>query len=161
MESTGSQSHTQLKRLSTHAWAVGKKTTLTIPGQVNTGVTQGQCKQTEGGNAYKNPDRESWNKDSLGRNTRQRGHAGNKGKAVLGPPTSPSLLSFSWLLHQLNQEEGVCVCMRVCVHVLSRVQLCPVLCGFMDCSLPGSSVHGIFQARMLEQVAISHSRRSS
>ena len=95
VESTGSQSHTQLKRLSTHAWAVGKKTTLTIPGQVNTGVTQGQCKQTEGGNAYKNPDRESWNKDSLDRNTRQRGHAGNEGKAALGPPTSPSLLSLS------------------------------------------------------------------
>ena len=31
----------------------------------------------------------------------------------------------------------------------------------MDCSLPGSSVHGIFQARMLEWVAISFSRRSS
>ena len=31
----------------------------------------------------------------------------------------------------------------------------------MDCRLPGSSVHGIFQARVLEQVAISSSRRSS
>ena len=31
----------------------------------------------------------------------------------------------------------------------------------MDCSLPGSSVHGISQARILEQVAISFSRRSS
>ena len=31
----------------------------------------------------------------------------------------------------------------------------------MDCSLPGSSVHGIFQARILEQVAISYSRGSS
>ena len=31
----------------------------------------------------------------------------------------------------------------------------------MDCSLPGSSVHGIFQARILEWVAISFSRRSS
>ena len=30
-----------------------------------------------------------------------------------------------------------------------------------DCSLPGSSVHGIFQARILEWVAISFSRRSS
>ena len=30
-----------------------------------------------------------------------------------------------------------------------------------DCSLPGSSVHGIFQARILECVAISFSRRSS
>ena len=31
----------------------------------------------------------------------------------------------------------------------------------MDCSLPGSSVHGIFQARILEWVAISFSRGSS
>ena len=31
----------------------------------------------------------------------------------------------------------------------------------MDCSLPGSSVHGIFQVRILEWVAISFSRRSS
>ena len=35
------------------------------------------------------------------------------------------------------------------------------LCNPMDCSLPGSSVHGIFQARILEWVAISFSRGSS
>ena len=29
-------------------------------------------------------------------------------------------------------------------------QSCPTLCDFMDCSLPGSSVHGISQARVLE-----------
>ena len=33
-------------------------------------------------------------------------------------------------------------------------QLCPTLCNSMDYSLPGSSVHGIFQARILEWVAI-------
>ena len=32
---------------------------------------------------------------------------------------------------------------------------CPTVCDPVDCSLPGSSVHGIFQARMLEQAAIS------
>ena len=37
-------------------------------------------------------------------------------------------------------------------------QLCPTLCDPMDCSPPGSSVHGIFQARILEWVAISYSR---
>ena len=36
-------------------------------------------------------------------------------------------------------------------------QLCPTLCDPMDCSLPGSSVHGIFQARVLEWVAIAFS----
>ena len=40
-------------------------------------------------------------------------------------------------------------------------QSCPSLCDPMDCSLPGSSVHGIFQARVLEWVAISFSRESS
>ena len=34
-------------------------------------------------------------------------------------------------------------------------QLCLTLCDPMDCSLPDSSVHGIFQARVLEWVAIS------
>ena len=37
----------------------------------------------------------------------------------------------------------------------------PTLCDPMDCSLPGSSVHGIFQARVLEWLAISFSRGSS
>ena len=40
-------------------------------------------------------------------------------------------------------------------------QSCPTLCNLMDCSLPGSSVHGIFQARILEWVATSFSRGSS
>ena len=40
-------------------------------------------------------------------------------------------------------------------------QSCPILCDPMDYSLPGSSVHGIFQARVLEWVAISFSRGSS
>ena len=40
-------------------------------------------------------------------------------------------------------------------------QLCPTLCDTMDCSLPGSSVHGILQARKLECVTFPFSRRSS
>ena len=39
-------------------------------------------------------------------------------------------------------------------------KLCPNLVTPMDCSLPGSSVHGILQARILEWVAISFSRVS-
>ena len=39
-----------------------------------------------------------------------------------------------------------------------HAQSCPSFCDPMDCNLPGSSVHGIFQARILEQVAISYSR---
>ena len=40
-------------------------------------------------------------------------------------------------------------------------QSCPTLCDPMDCSLPGSSIHGIFQARVLEWGAIAFSRGSS
>ena len=40
-------------------------------------------------------------------------------------------------------------------------QSCPTLCDPMDCSLSGSSVHGVFQARVLEWIAISFSRGSS
>ena len=47
--------------------------------------------------------------------------------------------------------------MNESVRSLSCVQLCDP----MDCSLPGSSVHGILQARILEWVAISFSRGSS
>ena len=47
--------------------------------------------------------------------------------------------------------------MRVCVHA----QSCLTLCNLMDCSPPGSSVHRIFQARILDWVAISSLRRSS
>ena len=40
-------------------------------------------------------------------------------------------------------------------------QLCPTLCDLMDYSLPGSSVHGILQARILDWVAFPFSRGSS
>ena len=40
----------------------------------------------------------------------------------------------------------------VCVHAKS-LQLCLTLCNPMDCSLPGSSIHGILQARIMERVA--------
>ena len=41
------------------------------------------------------------------------------------------------------------------------LQSCPTLCNPMDYSLPGSSTHGIFQARVLEWVVIAFSRGSS
>ena len=40
-------------------------------------------------------------------------------------------------------------------------QSCPTLSDSMDCSLPGSFVHGIFQARVLEWVAIAFSEDNS
>ena len=44
------------------------------------------------------------------------------------------------------------------MHVCMGAQLCPALCDLMDHSPPGSSVHGISQARILEWVASSCSR---
>ena len=40
-------------------------------------------------------------------------------------------------------------------------QSCPTLCNPMDCSLPDSSIHGIFQTRILKWVAVFFSRESS
>ena len=57
--------------------------------------------------------------------------------------------SMSWLLWIML--------LWTCVLV---AQLCLTLCEPMDCSLPGSSVHGIFQARILDWVAISFSKGS-
>ena len=52
----------------------------------------------------------------------------------------------------------MCIVYFGCVLV---TQPCLTLCNPMDCSPPGSSVHGIFQARLLEWVTISSSRVSS
>ena len=49
----------------------------------------------------------------------------------------------------------------VCSQSALVAQLCPALCNPMDCSLPGSSVHGILQARILEWVDIPFPRGSS
>ena len=60
-----------------------------------------------------------------------------------------------WILYHWATREALC-------SDWSEVaQSCPTLCDPMDCKLPASSVHGIFQARVLEWVAISFSRRSS
>ena len=54
----------------------------------------------------------------------------------------------------------VCVCVCVCVCMLVD-QSCPTLCNSMGCSPPGSSVHAVLQARILEWVVIPFSRGSS
>ena len=63
-----------------------------------------------------------------------------------------------------GKNTGVsCHFLLQCMKVKSEsevAQSCPTLSDPMDCSLPGSSVHGIFQARILDWVAISFSRIS-
>ena len=49
---------------------------------------------------------------------------------------------------------------QACLHAKS-LQSCPILCNPMNWSLPGLSVHGILQARILEWVAMPSSRGSS
>ena len=101
----------------------------------------------------------------------------------LWPPLTPAELSWStqtcpWLLCSTALQLSK-VCEHVYVHIymcaLSTLkqlsthvhalvskevlvaQLCPTLCDPMDCSLPGSSVHGILQARTLKWVAMPFS----
>ena len=58
------------------------------------------------------------------------------------------------LSHLGSPLDILCVCVLV-------TRSCPTLCKPMDCSPPGSSVHGIPQARILEWVTIPFSRESS
>ena len=68
--------------------------------------------------------------------------------------------SVSWSL-TLSPTMGIKIWCSSLVSLVFVTQFCPTLCNPMDCSSPGSSVHGILQARILEWVAISCSRRSS
>ena len=68
-------------------------------------------------------------------------------------PNTNSCIKFSWSKSINLKENGK--------WVSDVAQSCPTLCDPMDYSPPGSSVHGILQARILEWVAISFSRGSS
>ena len=71
----------------------------------------------------------------------------------------PTRLPHPWDSPGKNTGVG-CHFLLQCTKVKSKrevAQLCPTLHDPMDCSLPGSSVHGIFQARVLEWGAITFS----
>ena len=72
----------------------------------------------------------------------------------------PTTLPHPWDSPSKNTGVG-CHFLLQCMKVKRErevAQLCPTLSDPMDCSLPGSSVHGIFQARVLEWGAIAFSR---
>ena len=72
----------------------------------------------------------------------------------------PTRLPCPWDSPGKNTGVG-CHFLLQCMKVKSEsevAQSCPTLSDPMDCSLPGSSVHGIFQARVLEWVAVAFSR---
>ena len=71
----------------------------------------------------------------------------------------PTRLSHSWDSPGKNTEVG-CHFLLQCMKVKNErevAQSCPTLSDPMDCSLPGSSICGIFQARVLEWSAIAFS----
>ena len=72
---------------------------------------------------------------------------------------NPIRLPHPWESPGKNTGVG-CHFLLQCMKVKSEsevTQSCPTLCDPMDCSLPGSSIHGIFQARVLEWGAIAFS----
>ena len=81
--------------------------------------------------------------------------------------TYPFIINLNFRIYSkgTQQEYGrklcrkLCVCVCVCARARARVctlaKSCSTLCDPMDCSLPGSSLLGIFPARILEWVAIS------
>ena len=75
------------------------------------------------------------------------------------PETAAHRLPRPWDSPGKNTGVG-CHCLLQCVKVKSEsevAQSCPSVHDPMDCSLPGSPVHGIFQARVLEWSAIAFS----
>ena len=73
----------------------------------------------------------------------------------------PSILILESNILSYSLTKAVFNLFLCCAVLCVVAQSCPTLCHLMDCSLPGSSVHGIVQARILEWVAMPSSRESS
>ena len=75
-----------------------------------------------------------------------------------------SVVTNSVRPHSPGKNTGVgCHFLLQCIKVKSEgevIQSCLALCDPVDCSLPGSSVHGIFQARVLKWGAIAFSNHT-
>ena len=69
-------------------------------------------------------------------------------------PRSLPLVKNTFIMEGETVNADACMCAQ-------SFQSCPTLCDNMDYSLPGSCVHGILQARILEWVAMLSSRASS
>ena len=73
-------------------------------------------------------------------------------------PTSLTLVNHRSILSSYSFDLGMSYkCNHAAATAAKSLQSCPTLRDSMDCSLQGSSVHGIFQARVLEWVAIAFS----
>ena len=69
-------------------------------------------------------------------------------------------LLYNVVLVSAIQRSESAMCIHICCCLVSQSS-CPTLLWPIYCSLPGSSVHGTFQVRVLEWVAMSSSRGSS
>ena len=78
---------------------------------------------------------------------------------VPGSCTSPPLCTFISSVLRTVHTSGRWVD-RVGSQCVQLLQSCPILCDLMDCHPPGSSVHGILQARILQGVVVPSSRGS-
>ena len=80
-------------------------------------------------------------------------------------PASPAAPALAGVVFTTQPPEALKVSYSIWMNFSKRVlmfaQLCLSLCNPMDCIPPGFSIHGIFQARILEWVAISYSGGSS
>ena len=72
----------------------------------------------------------------------------------------PSQALHTGSLNTHSSSNTASILQRLVVVALLVTQSCPTICDPMGCSPPGSSVHGILQARILEWVAIPFSRGS-
>ena len=69
-------------------------------------------------------------------------------------------LSFIFLLSRTHLNDAFLQDTNLTTVCVKSLQLCPTLCNPMNCSPPGSSVHGILQAKILEWVAMPFSKVS-
>ena len=82
-----------------------------------------------------------------------------------GRGTRDQIANIYWIIEKAREfKKNIYFCFIDYAKAFDCVkvaQSCPTLCDSMDYSLPGSSVHGIFEARILERVAVCFSRGSS
>ena len=87
-----------------------------------------------------------------------------------GRGTRDQNASIHWIIEKAREfQKNICFCFIDFVWITTNcavfgaplLQSCPTLCNPIYCSPPGSSVHGILQARILEWVAMPSSRESS
>ena len=80
---------------------------------------------------------------------------------ISGVPANPPCHWGVLFLSSENLQPNLRALLASCCCCCLVTKLCPALFSPVDCSPPGSSIHGILQARILEQVAVSFSRWSS